>query len=281
MEGVFIGSEALASGALSRHELRTLYRRVLPDVYAPKRMPLTLGDRTVAAWLWSGRESVIGGLAASAMLGAKWVDDDSPIELNWANHRPPAGVVTRNETLLDHEVASVRGMAVTTAERTAFDLGRRGPLEQAVAQLDSLARATHLKVDDVQALAVGHPHVKGLRQLDRVLDLVDAGAESPRETRLRLMLIDAGLPRPQTQIPVRGPDGFPRYYLDMGWEDLMVAVEYDGRHHTDRPVYSKDIIRLEYLTSIGWIVIRVVAEHRRAEIVHRVRQACDSRRRSR
>lgn len=170
-------------------------------------------------------------------------------------------------------------MAVTTPERTAFDLGCRGPMGQAVARLDSLARATHVKTGDVQALALHHPHVKGLRQLDRVLDLVDAGAESPQETRVRLMLIDAGFPRPQTQIPVCGPDGHPRYYLDMGWEDMMVAVEYDGRHHTDRPIYSRDIIRLEYVNSVGWIVVRVVAEHRRAEIVHRVRQAWELRRR--
>jgi very-short-patch-repair endonuclease len=278
MERVFVGSEALACGELTRHELRTFYRRVLPDVYAPKRATLTLEDRTVAAWMWSRGDGVVMGLAASAMLGAKWVDDDTPIELNWVNHRPPEGVVTRNETLLDHEVASLGAMAVTTAERTAFDLARRGPVGQAVARVDALARVTHLKVDDVHALALRHPHVKGLRQMDRVLDLADAGAESPQETRLRLMLIDAGFPRPQTQIPVLGTDGHPRYYLDMGWEDLMVAVEYDGKHHTDRPVYTKDIIRLEYVNSVGWIVIRVVAEHRRPEILHRVRRACDLRR---
>jgi very-short-patch-repair endonuclease len=273
VERVFVGSEALARGTLTRHELRTFYRRVLPNVYAPKRTVLTLEDRTVAAWLWSGREGVVKGMAASAMLGAKWVDGDIPIELNWGNHRPPKGVVTRNDTLLGPEVARHGPMAVTTPDRTAFDLGCRGPVAQAVARLDSLARATHFKVGDVQELALRHPHVKGLRQLDRVLDLVDAGAESPQETRLRLMLIDAGFPRPQTQIAVRAPDGLPRYYLDMGWEDLMVAVEYDGRHHTDRPIYSRDVIRLEYVNSVGWIVVRVVAEHRRAEIVHRVRQA--------
>jgi very-short-patch-repair endonuclease len=277
MERVFVGSEALAHGTLTRHELRTCHRRLLPDVYTPKRTSLTLEDRTVAAWLWSRGEGVVMGTAASAMLGAKWVDDDTPIELNWPNHRSPAGVVTRNETLLDHEVARLGAMAVTTADRTAFDLARRGPTWQAVANLDALARATQFMVDDVRALAVRHPHVKGLRRVDPVLDLVDAGAESPRETRLRLMLVDEGFPRPRTQIPVLGRDGRPRYYLDMGWEDLMVAVEYDGRHHADRPIYSKDIIRLEYLNSLGWIVIRVVAEHRRAEIVHRVRLARDAR----
>lgn len=279
MEGLFIGSDALARGTLTRYELRTFYRRVLPDVYVSKRASLTLEDRTVAAWMWSRGEGVVMGQAAAAMLGAKWVDPDAAIELNWANHRSPNGVVTRNETLRHDEVIQLGATTASTAERTAFDLARRGPVGQAVARVDALARATRFAVDDVYALALNHPHVKGLRQMERVLDVVDAGAESPQETRLRLLLIDEGFPKPRTQIPVLGMNGRPRYYLDMGGEDLMVAVEYDGRHHTDRPVYSRDIVRLEYLNSLGWIVIRVVAEHRRAEIMQRVRRAVELRRR--
>ena len=55
-----------------------------------------------------------------------------------------------------------------------------------------------------------------------------AGAQSPKETWLRLVLIQAGLPRPQTQIPVYDEFGEVIAYLDMGWEDVKVAVEYDG-----------------------------------------------------
>ena len=56
-EGVFLGTEALASGALTRHQLRTVYRRVLPDVYAPAQGELTLRQRAAAAWLWSGSKA--------------------------------------------------------------------------------------------------------------------------------------------------------------------------------------------------------------------------------
>ncbi|KAA0080605.1 DUF559 domain-containing protein [Mycolicibacterium sp. P9-64] len=271
MERIFVGSEALASGALTRYDLRRYHRRVLPDVYGPRRDPLSLSERTTAAWLWSRREGVVSGLAASAALGAKWVDASTAIELNWANNRSPLGVITRRDSLFDDEIALLEGMAATTADRTAFDLARRGPLGQAVARLDALARATHFKVEDVQALALRHPHVKGLRRVDRVLDLVDAGAESPKETWLRLLLMDAGFPRPQTQIPVLGPDGYPLYYLDMGWEDKMIAVEYDGVQHADQIGY--DIVRSEYIASVGWTTIRVAAGHRRARIVHRVSRA--------
>ncbi len=273
MERVFIGSEALASGALTRYELRSHYRRVLPDVYGPRRDVLTLSERTIAAWLWSKREGVVSGLAASAVLGAKWIDVETAIELDWANNRAPVGVTTRRDNLFDDEVAVLGGMAVTTAGRTAFDLARRGPVGQAVARLDALARATRVKAEDVQAVTMRHPHVKGLRQVDRVLDLVDPGAESPKETWLRLLLIEAGFPRPQTQIPVLGPGGYPLYHLDMGWEDMMITVEYDGAEHRERPRFGKDLIRSEYLAHVGWIHIRVVADHRQSDILRRVERA--------
>ena len=110
--------------------------------------------------------------------------------------------------------------------------------------------------------------------MEKVLLLADAGSQSPKESWLRLVLIQAGLPQPQTQIPVPGADGFPIAYLDIGWPGVMVAVEYDGDHHrTDRHQYVKDIRRREMLERMGWIVITVVAEDRPAEIVARVRNA--------
>ncbi len=174
---------------------------------------------------------------------------------------------------------TVAGRAVTTPERTAFDIGRREAPRLAVARLDALARASGFKIDDVASLALRHRGVRGLRRLEDVLNLVDAGAESPRETYLRLLLIDAGLRRPQTQIPV--VTAVETYYLDMGWEDCMVAVEYDGDHHRTDPLqYRKDIRRRETLERLGWIVIRVVAGDHPVDILRRVRQALQSRKSS-
>lgn len=270
MERIFVGSEALARGEVTQHGLRRHHRRLLPDVYGPRNGPLTLAERARGAWLWSKREGVISGLAASAAHGAKWVADDVPIDLNWANNRRPRGIVTTRDTLLSDEVTSIAGLPVTMVERTAFDLARRGSTGQAVARLDALARATHFKIEDVQALGRRHPHTKGLARLDRVLELVDAGAESPKETWLRLLLIEAGFPRPQTQIPVFGPDGYPLYFLDMGWEDAKIAVEYDGEEHRERARFKRDIVRSEYLAQLKWRLIRVVAGDRPPEVVRRV-----------
>lgn len=274
----FIGSAALACGVLNRHQLRSRYRVVFPDVYVPKAVQVSLKQRIAAAWLWSDREAIIAGAAAAALHGAKWIDADIPIELIHPNTRPPQGIVTRRDVLLDDEVNMVAGFAVTSPERTAFDIGRREPRRVAVARLDALARATGFKPADVVAVAQQHRRVRGLRRLETALDLVDPGAQSPRETYVRLLLVEAGLPRPQTQIAVRGGDGLPVAYLDLGWPEYMVAVEYDGDHHrTDRAQYVKDIRRLEMLERMGWLVIRVVTEDHPADILRRVRRALQAR----
>jgi hypothetical protein len=278
----FIGSEALAGGALSRHQLRTRYRAVFPNVYLSKDVQPSLALRIAAAWLWSKRGATIAGAAAAALHGAEWIPENVPVELICAGMRSPRGVVIRRDALADGETQLLSGRAVTTPERTAFDVGRPGAVHSAVARLDALARATGFKVDDVLRVAQAHPRSPGLRTLETALELVDPGAQSPRESYLRLLLIDAGFPRPQTQIPVLGVDGIPVAYLDLGWQDWMVGVEYDGDlgappacggHRTDRHQYVKDIRRLEMLEEMGWIIVRVVAEDSPARVLRRVEAA--------
>ena len=223
-------------------------------------------DRAAAAVLWSRRRAVVTGLAASALHGAKWVDASAPIELNYPNNKAPSGIVSRAERLLDDEVRRLHGLPVTTLQRTAFDLARRGPVRQAVARVDALANATLLNIDDVLGLVPRHANVGGIRRVSKVLDLADSGSQSPKETWLRLLLIAAGFPRPETQIPVLGDDGR-YYYLDMGWRDVMVAVEYDGeQHRLDRNIYRNDRTRSEYVADVGWRRIRVVAGDRRPRL---------------
>lgn len=272
----FIGTEAVKAGTLRKHQLRSRFRTVFPDVYVQRDHKLTPRDRAVAAWLWSHRQGVLAGLTAAAWQGSKWVDEDLPVELVWSNARPPRGMRTYHYSLAPEDVRVVAGIPTTTPERTAFDIGRRRPMGTAIAHLDALARATGTKVDEVLAIADRHRGARGLRQLETALDLVDPGAQSPKETWLRLLLIRAGLPRPTTQIPVMA--GAQRYYLDMGWEDLMVAAEYDGEQHRLDPLqYAWDIRRREALDRLGWIVIRVIASDRPADIVERVRDAWEFR----
>jgi hypothetical protein len=278
MGDVFIGSEAIARGELTEFELRRWHRRMFPDVYMPKRCTPSLRDRTTGAWLWSRRRGVIAGVAASALHGASWVDDDQPIELVSASARRQSGLIVRNEVLADDETTWACKLPVTTRERTAFDLARHLERGEAVARLDALMRAAPFSEEDVLLLAKRYPGARGLKSLRKVLPLVDGGAASPRETWLRLLYIDAGLPRPTTQIPIVEGRGKLVRMADMGWEDFMVVSEYDGKQHqTSRTQYSKDIRSLRKARSLGWIVDQVIKEDRPAEIVERARTALISR----
>lgn len=270
----FIGSEAVARGDVRKSALRTRYTKVFRDVYVSPGTELTAQVRAKAGWLWSGRRGIIAGLSASALHGARWVDLDAPLEIIHNNRNPLNGLRTRGDRIEEDELDIVDGIPVTTPARTTLDLACWHPTAQAVAAIDALARATEVKMPDVEALAERIPGRRGIRRARVVLGLVDGGAQSPQETWLRLLLVSAGLPRPQTQIPIRDELGQTVAYLDMGWEDVKVAVEYDGeQHRNDRRQYTWDIRRREMLDRYGWIVVHVVAGDGRAEIIRRVRAA--------
>ena len=268
----FIGPEALDAGHLTRGQLRSRYNRSHPRVYQRKGESRTLSSDIVAAWLWSGRRAVIAGRAAAALHGAHWVDDATPIELIAEHGRKRPGIVVREEKLGRDEVCRIGDLPVTTPIRTALDLARFLPRDQAVAHLDALAAATGIDAAAVPALSSRYPGLRGIRQARIALDLMDAGAQSPKETWLRLVLIDAGFARPRTQIPVT--DGVNRAVLDLGYEEPRIGFDYDGAiHQTDRRRFVHDIGRAELIDRQGWIDIHVVAEHSTGFILHRAREA--------
>jgi len=239
----FVGTDAVRAGVLTERELRRSCMRIYRNVYQRRGSGLTSRER--------------------ALLGAEWVDPHAPAELITDRTRPPRLIITRYETLLAGETTTVDGIPVTSPARTAFDLCRRPGLQTAVARIDALVRATELTIDDVAPLVDLHRGARGNKQLRRVLPLVDAGAESPQETRTRRVLAAGGLPRPQTQ--------------DMGWPQWLVGVEYDGpQHWTDPRIRANDIERTVYLQRRGWRLVRVSSEllrDRPTVIVARARDA--------
>jgi hypothetical protein len=270
----FIGSEAVAAGITTHSQLRRRYTRVFRDVYVLEGTELTPALRAHAAWLWSRRRGIIAGFSAAALHGSRWIDATRAVDIIHDNRHPLAGLQIWSDRLASDEIDIVAGTAVTTPVRTALDLACWYPTTTAVAALDDLVRTTELKIPDVELLAVSYRGRRGIERARTSLNLVDAGAQSPKETWLRLVLVRAGLPRPQTQIPVYDDFGNAVAYLDMGWDDVMVAVEYDGEQHRyDRRQFTWDVRRLEMIERRGWILVRVVAGDRPAEVVRRVRAA--------
>lgn len=267
MANPFLGTEALARGDVTVRSLRRRYDRVYRNVYVAKECDMTAVTRARAAWLWSGRQSTLVGLSAAAVHGAKWIDPDLPAELYRRNGKPVEGILIHRDELFDDESQSVDGMVVSTPTRTAFDLGRRRGRTLAVVRVDALANATGVHSLAVDAIATRHPGVRGICQLRDVIAVMDGGAESPQETRTRLVLVDAGLPKPRTQIVVD------HWRIDMGYPEFKVGVEYDGGHHwTDARQHRLDIDRHAELLARGWLIVRVSADmlrHRRGVILVR------------
>nr|WP_046283381.1 hypothetical protein [Mycobacterium sp. UM_NZ2] len=270
----FLGSEAVRTGRLTPYALRSQFVAIHPDVYVPTGTRATAVLRAQAAWLWSRRRGVIAGQSAAALHGAKWVDDRAPAELLYDCRRPPRGVRSWSDRVQADEVQLIGGLPATTPTRTALDLACRYPFGRAVAAIDALARATRLTMADVEVLAERYRGRRGIRRARMALELADGGAESPRETWLRLLLIRAGFPQPQTQIPVYDEYGQLAAVADMGWEDIKVAVDYEGEHHRiTRAAFNKGIRRHETMTQLGLIDIRITVEDTEAGIIGRVSDA--------
>lgn len=276
MDEPFLGPRAVAEGTLTRGQLRWRYSAVVPRVYAIKDVELSLASRIEAVSLWAGDGAVIAGSAAAFLHGVSWVenklDKKMPIEVITPGRRRWPGVIARQERIAADEIVEIEGVAVTSAVRTAYDLARHRARYPAVAALDGLTGVSGVTEAEVLALAERYPGARGIRRARIALDLMDPGAQSPPESRLRLMFIDAGYPRPRTQI--RLTDGHSVAYLDMGWDEPKVGVDYDGEYHQlERGRYVSDIGRAELVQRLGWTDIHVVKEHGRAYILHRTRQA--------
>jgi hypothetical protein len=273
----FVGTEAIAAGAVTRHELATRYEAIYRNVYIPRGQQVTPAHRAYAAWLWSRRQATVVGLSAAAMHGAKWIDSRLPAELNQPSQHRTKGIVLHHETLPPNEITIVRGMDVTTAARTAFDLGRRYGRTLGVIRVDALLQATALELADIDTLIDRNRGTRGIVQLREVVRLADAGAESPQETRTRLLLTDAGLRPPHTQIDVFNRFGEHVHRIDMGWPKWKVGVEYDGEQHWSSPaIRAKDIDQQAELEALGWRIIRVSSEiirYRPYSVVERTRAA--------
>lgn len=152
----------------------------------------------------------------------------------------------------------VRGVLVTSPAQTFIDLARKLPLVALVVVGDALVNHGHITPEDLRR-ACARSSLKGAVQARRAARYVRRGAESPMETRARMLVVLAGLPEPRTQIEIL--DGWRVIYrLDLGYAEALVAVEYDGEHHRDPDQAAADTRRREYLESIGWIIVVLRSE---------------------
>jgi very-short-patch-repair endonuclease len=271
---VFRGSTVLGAQRLTRGQLRSsAWRRLFPDVYACASLPgdHRLRARAVARLLLP--DAVLSGRSAAVLWGVDLAGPDDDVECTvpvTCRAGTARGVRVTRRALPPEDVVTRGGVRVTTQLRTALDLARVRPLEEAVVALDQFLRIRRMSVADLKVAAAGLTG-PGSRQIRKAVDKADGLAQSPQETRLRLRLHASRLPQPVAQYEVRDARGFVAR-VDFAWPEARVAVEYDGWWHGQPQNVPKDRRRLNRLTAAGWRVIFATADdiHDPVQLVARI-----------
>lgn len=244
---------------LSRDVLRgKRFRRLHRGVYVRADVLLTLRVRVLAALLVLPPDCVVSHLTALRAWGFDAGGSDVELSTTTALRSRLPGVVLHRRL---HEIqrTTLDGLPVTTPARTFVDCGTRLGLVTLVQAAEHLLHTTATTWNELETFCrVRHLH--GVVRTRRAMRLVRAGAESPMETLLRLMLVFARLPEPQVNVDVLDASGRFVARVDLLYPRWKVVVEYDGRHHeTDARQWARDRRRREALEALGYRVIVIAA----------------------
>jgi hypothetical protein len=167
------------------------------------------------------------------------------------------GTVVRRSALSAKETVMRHGQRATSVVRTLADLGRFLPLVEAVAALDMALHKRLLESADLSSWTRAHSRFRGVARLRRAIELAEPATESVMETRLRLVLVLARLPRPLAQISLHDEDGHfvgrPDFYYPLH----RLALEYDGASH--RQNLTGDNRRQNRMVDAGYRLLRFTA----------------------
>lgn len=260
---------------VSRDKLRLLVatrklRRLLRGVYVATGVPDTLELRAAAVAKVVPPGTVVCGRTAG------WLWGVDALAMNSQGCLPPIDVMgppgsarsrradtsSRTGPLLESDVVELSGILVTTPARTAADLARLLARPDALAALDALMSLPAMSrelVGDILGRFVGY---RGVIQARELVELADPRAESPQESRARLRCVDAGFPCPEPQIDVFDQSGDFLARLDMGWRELLKALEVDGDEAHGTPAQqAHDKARRERVENRGWGLAVATSEH--------------------
>lgn len=181
----------------------------------------------------------------------------------------------------DAQTTIFDGVPISTPVQAFLDLASVGAsLVDLVIAGDSLVKANDL--DPQQFLAAADAYQgRNARRARRAASLVRAGVDSPMETRLRLLIVLAGLPEPQVNMIVRIASGKWRWRFDLCYPEYKLIIEYDGRQHAyHAEQWSHDLERREWLDQEGWRMLVVISEGIYGDplrTLHRVKAALEER----
>jgi very-short-patch-repair endonuclease len=167
-----------------------------------------------------------------------------------------AGINVHRDRLASSDVARRHRLPVTSPIRTCLDLARELPLREGVVAVDMALHRKLVRLEQLQQRLHLEAGKRGVRQARRILELAEPRSESAMESRLRMVLVEGGLPRPEAQVTLR--DG--RRFLgraDLYYPRARLCIEYDGSTHRDS--LEADDLRKNRLVSAGYRLLRYTA----------------------
>jgi hypothetical protein len=252
--------------AMGEHALRVALRhgawhQPWPGVVVPKDRVLDPLTRAAAAVLFAGKDAVLSGRTAAALYGCS-VAASPQVHLTlpynrWVRRRP--GLVVHHDRFAEEDVGELHGLPIFAFDLVIAELLCTASRRLALACTDqALAAVGPDLVDQVAARLECRDDRRGTRRAAALLELATGRADSPPESWLLLMVVDAGFPVPQAQHEVHDLAGRLVYVLDLAWPELRIALEYDGFEAHENRVIA-DAVRDARLADRGWTVIRVRA----------------------
>ncbi|MEJ5946801.1 DUF559 domain-containing protein [Pseudokineococcus basanitobsidens] len=259
--GVPLTTEQLLTRVTRGQLAGPAFRSVTRGVHVTAATPDDHGVRARAVLQAIRGPAALGGLSAAWAYGVHEAGDGDPVLVLAPRPAPRCreGVDVHQCALPREDVVRTRLGWVTTPRRTVVDLLRTLPMPRALVTAEAVAHRCGTRVEDVLAQVERQRGGRGLALARERVRRLEPEAESPRETALRLLLEDAGLPPCVVQHVVRDAGGAFVARLDLAWPGHRVAVEYDGDHHRGREQHSLDLARHNRLRALGWTVLQVDA----------------------
>jgi very-short-patch-repair endonuclease len=185
------------------------------------------------------------------------------------------GIVGHKLTTERSRISEFEGVRLSNPDDTWCQLGSVLQLPDLVAAGDFLVhwRQPLTSVASLQQAIDRHPGRRGKPSLRTAISLLDPRAESPQESRLRVILIEGGMDGFIVNLPIRTSGGH-RYRADIAFPAQKVILEYQGSDHLLVDRYRRDMTRISRLEADGWYVIQVNADDLRVpgELLHRIRR---------
>ena len=213
-------------------------------------------------------DAVFAGTTAAWIFGLDF-DPTNPVDIVvpfGSGVRSRTGLYARRSAIPKGEAVNVRGLRTTTLPRTLLDLCVRWTAVEALVAIDM---ALHLGLINSDLLTRYADAMRGRPGAGRFRSLgsVAGAAESPMETRLRWLLIEAGLPHPQVQTNLYDCKSQFLGRADLYYPVARLVLEYDGGNHRERLV--EDNRRQNGLINAGFHLLRFTAAdiHGRPDVV--------------